>query len=72
MAAERKPLVSTLKEHDDDRERAATFDGREGRAPQIRRRLDDLGELRRRVGVTESCVTRAWFMVPFDELRRCV
>jgi len=35
-----------LEEHYYDPELSATFDGPEGRAPEIRRRLDDLGELR--------------------------
>jgi predicted TIM-barrel fold metal-dependent hydrolase len=46
MTPEAKPLVIALEEHYYDRELAATFDGPEGRAPEIRRRLDDLGELR--------------------------
>ena len=46
MAPEGKPLVIALEEHYYDPELAATFDGPEGRAPAIRRRLDDLGELR--------------------------
>src|SRR5262245_50879519 len=46
MAPEEKPLVIALEEHYYDRELAATFDGPEGRAPEIRRRLDDLGEIR--------------------------
>jgi 2,3-dihydroxybenzoate decarboxylase len=41
-----KPFVIALEEHYYDRELAATFDGPEGRAPETRRRLDDLGELR--------------------------
>src|SRR5881396_1249202 len=41
-----KPLVVALEEHYYDPELAGTFDGPEGRAPEIRRRLDDLGELR--------------------------
>jgi predicted TIM-barrel fold metal-dependent hydrolase len=41
-----KPFVIALEEHYYDPELAATFDGPEGRAPEIRRRLDDLGELR--------------------------
>src|SRR2546427_8401387 len=45
MAPEGKPLVIALEEHYYDPEVAKTFDGREGRAPEIRRRLDDLGEL---------------------------
>jgi hypothetical protein len=56
MAPEGKPLVIALEEHYYDPELAETFDSPEGRAPEIRRRLDDLGELR----------------VPFDELRRCI
>ena len=48
MAPEGKPFVIALEEHYYDRELAATFDGPEGRAPEIRRRLDDLGELRLR------------------------
>jgi predicted TIM-barrel fold metal-dependent hydrolase len=46
MAPENKPLVIALEEHYYDPELAETFDGPEGRAPEIRRRLDDLGELR--------------------------
>src|SRR6266702_4204362 len=46
MAPEGKPLVIALEEHYYDPELAATFDGPEGRAPAIRRRLDDLSELR--------------------------
>jgi predicted TIM-barrel fold metal-dependent hydrolase len=46
MASEGKPLVIALEEHYYDPEVAKTFDGPEGRAPEIRRRLDDLGELR--------------------------
>src|SRR5688572_11218787 len=46
MAPEGKPLVIALEEHYYDPELAATFDGPEGRAPEIRRRLDDLGDLR--------------------------
>jgi predicted TIM-barrel fold metal-dependent hydrolase len=46
MATEGKPLVIALEEHYYDSDLAATFDGPEGRAPEIRRRLDDLGELR--------------------------
>src|SRR5262252_11078627 len=46
MASEGKPFVIALEEHYYDPELAATFDGPEGRAPEIRRRLDDLGELR--------------------------
>ena len=46
MAPEGKPLVIALEEHYYDPELAATFDGPEGRAPETRRRLDDLGELR--------------------------
>ena len=46
MAATAKPLVIALEEHYYDPELAATFDGPEGRAPETRRRLDDLGELR--------------------------
>ena len=41
-----KPLVIALEEHYYDAELAATFDGPEGRAPELRRRLLDLGELR--------------------------
>ncbi len=41
-----KPFVIALEEHYYDSELAATFDGPEGRAPETRRRLDDLGELR--------------------------
>src|SRR5215467_10290606 len=46
MAAAGKPVVIALEEHYYDPELAATFDGPEGRTPEIRRRLDDLGELR--------------------------
>lgn len=46
MASDSKPFVIALEEHYYDPEVAATFDGPEGRAPEIRRRLDDLGELR--------------------------
>jgi 2,3-dihydroxybenzoate decarboxylase len=46
MATEGKPFVIALEEHYYDPEIAKTFDGPEGRAPEIRRRLDDLGELR--------------------------
>ena len=46
MAAEAKPLVVALEEHYYDPELADTFDGPEGRGAEIRRRLDDLGELR--------------------------
>src|SRR5499426_2586049 len=46
MAPEGKPFVIALEEHYYDPEVAATFDGPEGRAPEIRRRLDDLGDLR--------------------------
>lgn len=46
MAAEGTPLVIALEEHYYDPELAATFDGPEGRAVEIRRRLDDLGDLR--------------------------
>jgi len=46
MATAGKPVVIALEEHYYDPELAATFDGPEGRAPEIRRRLDDLGELR--------------------------
>jgi predicted TIM-barrel fold metal-dependent hydrolase len=41
-----KPVVIALEEHYYDRELVATFDGPEGRAPETRRRLDDLGDLR--------------------------
>src|SRR3989454_7905755 len=46
MAPEGKPLVIALEEHYYDPEVAKTFDGPEARSPEIRRRLDDLGELR--------------------------
>jgi predicted TIM-barrel fold metal-dependent hydrolase len=46
MTPEGKPVVIALEEHYYDRELAATFDGPEGRAPETRRRLDDLGDLR--------------------------
>lgn len=43
MAAAGKPCVTTLGEHDYDPKMAATFNGPEGPAPKILRRLDDLG-----------------------------
>ena len=46
MAESRPPRVVALEEHYYDAELAATFDGPEGRAPETRRRLFDLGELR--------------------------
>ena len=46
MTPSDRPLVIALEEHYYDPELAATFDGPEGRAPELRRRLDDLGELR--------------------------
>jgi len=46
MAESRPPRVIALEEHYYDAELAATFDGPEGRAPETRRRLFDLGELR--------------------------
>jgi predicted TIM-barrel fold metal-dependent hydrolase len=46
MTSEGKPVVIALEEHYYDRELVATFDGPEGRAPETRRRLDDLGDLR--------------------------
>jgi predicted TIM-barrel fold metal-dependent hydrolase len=46
MTPEGKSFVIALEEHYYDRALAATFDGPEGRAPETRRRLDDLGELR--------------------------
>lgn len=46
MALEGKPLVIALEEHYYDPELVATFESPEGRAPELRRRLDDLGELR--------------------------
>jgi predicted TIM-barrel fold metal-dependent hydrolase len=46
MTPARKPFVIALEEHYYDPELAATFDGPEGRAPETRRRLDDLGDLR--------------------------
>src|SRR2546427_2515372 len=46
MASAGKPFVIALEEHYYDSELAATFEGPEGRAVEIRRRLDDLGELR--------------------------
>jgi predicted TIM-barrel fold metal-dependent hydrolase len=46
MTPARKPFVIALEEHYYDPELAATFDGPEGRAPETRLRLDDLGELR--------------------------
>ena len=39
-------FVIAIEEHYYDQELAATFGGPAGRAPEIRRRLDDLGELR--------------------------
>src|SRR5215207_4898041 len=45
MAAGTSPVIA-LEEHYYDAEFAATFDGPEGRAPERRRRLLDLGELR--------------------------
>jgi hypothetical protein len=42
MAAAGKPCVITLEEHDYDPKMAATFNGPEGPAPKILRRLDDL------------------------------
>jgi len=46
MAAADMPPVIALEEHYYDAELAATFDGPEGRAPETRRRLFDLDELR--------------------------
>jgi predicted TIM-barrel fold metal-dependent hydrolase len=46
MIPARKPFVIALEEHYYDPELAVTFDGPEGRAPETRRRLDDLGDLR--------------------------
>jgi predicted TIM-barrel fold metal-dependent hydrolase len=46
MTPAQKPFVIALEEHYYDPELAATFDGPEGRAPETRRRLDDLGDLR--------------------------
>ena len=46
MAENRAHQVVALEEHYYDAEVAATFDGPEGRAPETRRRLFDLGELR--------------------------
>ena len=46
MAVTGAPLIIALEEHYYDAEVAATFDGPEGRAPEARRRLFDLGELR--------------------------
>jgi len=46
MAQADRPLVVALEEHYYDPELADTFDGPEGRAPELRRRLLDLGELR--------------------------
>jgi 2,3-dihydroxybenzoate decarboxylase len=46
MAPQGKPLVIALEEHYHDPELAATFDRPEGRTPELRLRLDDLGELR--------------------------
>jgi hypothetical protein len=43
MATAGKPFVIALEEHYDDPELVKTFDSPEGRAPEIRRRLDDLG-----------------------------
>src|SRR5512138_1280598 len=39
-------FVIALEEHYCDAELAATFEGPEGRAPEVRKRLFDLGELR--------------------------
>ena len=46
MAIEGIPFVIALEEHYYEPELVKTFDSPEGRAPEIRRRLDDLGELR--------------------------
>ena len=46
MAENRGYQVVALEEHYYDAEIAATFDGPEGRAPETRRRLLDLGDLR--------------------------
>jgi predicted TIM-barrel fold metal-dependent hydrolase len=46
MALEGKPFVIALEGNYDVPELVATFDGPEGRALEIRRRLDDRGELR--------------------------
>jgi predicted TIM-barrel fold metal-dependent hydrolase len=46
MIPEGKPLVIALEEHYYDAELVKTFNSPEGRAPELRRRLDDLGELR--------------------------
>lgn len=46
MAFAAKPFVIALEEHYYDPELVATFDSPEGRAPELRRRLDDLGALR--------------------------
>ena len=46
MAPEGQPFVIALAEHYYDPELVATFDLPEGRASELRRRLDDLGELR--------------------------
>jgi hypothetical protein len=43
MTAAGKPCVIVLEEHDYGPEMAATFNGPEGPAPKILRRLDDLG-----------------------------
>ena len=48
MAIKGRALVLALEEHYYDPELAATFDSPDCRAPEIRRRLDDLGELRLR------------------------
>lgn len=46
MAGKEKPFVIALEEHYWDAEVAKTFDSPEGRNPELRRRLDDLGALR--------------------------
>jgi predicted TIM-barrel fold metal-dependent hydrolase len=46
MAPAGKPLVIALEEHYYDPELAETFDSPDARAPELRRRLLDLGELR--------------------------
>jgi predicted TIM-barrel fold metal-dependent hydrolase len=46
MAAKNRPFVIALEEHYWDAEVAKTFEGNEGRNPELRKRLDDVGALR--------------------------
>jgi len=46
MPAKNRPFVIALEEHYWDADVAKTFDNPEARNPELRRRLDDLGELR--------------------------